>query len=80
MLVDLKMPRGEIRTAHELEELSVAKQFGILPEAWDELLVDERTRLIAAARDYADLEYIRNLPNDERNKLHGSEWVVLDRG
>jgi len=79
LLVEIKLPRGEIRATQELEELSVAQKFGVLPNVWDELVVDERTRLIAAARDQGDLEYISSLPKEERDNLRGSsEWVVLD--
>jgi hypothetical protein len=57
----------------------VAKDFGIHPWEWDELPVSERTRLIAFARDHAELEYIQTMPSDERKSLRGAtEWAYVE--
>ena len=72
------MPRGEVQTTIEAEELSAAKAYGIIPLAWDELPIEERLRLMGAARDTSTLEYISALPDDERRQMRGaSEWVIV---
>lgn len=76
--MDLKIPGGEFRTNREMEELTVAKQFGILPDVWDELPVNERERLVAAARDQSDMERIAMMSNKEKDVLGAvGGWVTV---
>ena len=78
LLLTLKLPRGEIHTALEFEELTVAQKFGVTPSQWDEADVDERVRMIAASRDAAELEYLSALPDEKAANIRGSgDWVVL---
>lgn len=81
MLVDLEFKKGEVTTTLEAEEVRVARAHGIPPHEWDDMPVSERVRLIAAARDQSDLDYIANLPDDDRRQLVGqAEWVVVGEG
>lgn len=78
--MNLKIPGGEFRTSRELEELTVAKQFGILPDVWDEMVLKERERLIAAARDQSDMERIGFMDNKEKDSLGAvGGWVTVGR-
>lgn len=71
---------GEIQALPELEQIEVASQYGYRSDEWDDLPLDERVRLLAAARDQRDLAYIRGLLGDDRRNLVArTEWVVLDR-
>lgn len=80
--MNLKIPGGQFRTNRELEELTVAKQFGILPEVWDEMVLNERERLIGAARDQSDMERIALMDDKEKDGLGAvGGWVkVRDNG
>ena len=78
MLLDLKLPRGEIQTSPELEEIQVASQYGYHRSVWDELPLEERVCLIAAARDQADLMHIASMGHEDRRNLVASiEWVKI---
>jgi hypothetical protein len=80
-LLDLKLPRGEIHSELEFEELSVAQKFGVTPSQWDDMPVSERVRMIAASRDAAELDYLSSLSEEKARNIRGSgEWVVLDKG
>ena len=58
--------------------MSVAQQFSVAPELWDELSVTERERLIAASRDQADMKYLATMSKEERDKLLMSiEWATV---
>ena len=76
--MDLKIPGGQFRTSRELEELTAAKQFGILPDVWDEMVLKERERLIAAARDQSDMERIAVMSDKEKDGLGAvGGWVTV---
>jgi len=76
--MDLKIPGGQFRTSRELEELTVAEQFGILPEVWDEMVLRERERLIAAARDQSDMKSISLMDDKEKDSLGAvGGWVTV---
>ena len=76
--MELKIPGGQFRTNRELEELTVAKQFGILPEVWDEMVLKERERLIGAARDQSDMERIALMDDKEKDGLGAvGGWVKV---
>lgn len=76
--MDLKIPGGDFRTSRELEELTVTKEFGILPEVWDEMPVKERERLIGAARDRSDMERIASMDDKEKDGLGAvGGWVTV---
>ena len=80
LLLKLKLPRGEIHTALEFEELTVAQKFGVTPSQWDDTDVDERVRMIAASRDVAELEYLSSLSEEKAANIRGSgEWVRLPK-
>jgi hypothetical protein len=79
--VDLKLPRGEIHASLEFESLRVASRYGLTPGQWDEVEIGERARMIAAARDQAELDYLSSLSEEKARNIRGSaEWVVLDKG
>ena len=72
------MKAGTIQAKLELQELSAARHYNIAPNDWDELIVEERTRLLAAFRDFLDLECIGGMSADEKSKIRGAgEWVML---
>jgi len=78
--VNLKLPSGEFRTSRELEELAVTKQFGILPDVWDEMPVAERERLIGAARDQAAMQQIADMGSEEKAALGAiGGWVKVEK-
>lgn len=78
--MDLKIPGGEFRTNRELEELTVANQFGILPDLWDQMPLKERERLIAAARDQSDMRHIALMDDKEKATLGAvGGWVTVKR-